>query len=150
MKKIRQQGLSDCGVACLAMVLGIPYEEAKDTFDAAGLSVRRGSKAAWSSNFKDLMLALSLKGANGQRKKFVDWGLLHGTAIIKTNVDPKGNWHWVVAYRDTEHGVVLLDPAIDLPCFEKPPLDVFYMPLSKYSPSGCYIELSVSHGTSKN
>lgn len=141
MNKVRQQGMSDCGVACLAMALGISYEEGKAAFETMGLSVRRGRKAAYASNFKELMLALSSKGVAAHRKRFGGWGSIKGKAIIKTNVDAKRDWHWVVAYRDVEHGIVLLDPAIDLPCFENPPLNVFYISLDKYSPSGCYIEL---------
>ncbi len=140
--KVRQQGMSDCGVACLAMALGIPYEEAKATFDAVGLSVRRGHKSPYSSNFKELIRALAAKGIVAQRKRFLGWGNIQGTSIIKTNVDAKRNWHWVVAYRDEAHGIVLLDPAIELPCFESPPLDVFYAPLDRYTPSGCYLELN--------
>lgn len=139
--KIRQQGSSDCGVACLAMAAGISYNEAKDAFDSTGLSVRRGGKAAYSSNFKELLCALEHKGVLASRKRFKGWGDIQGLSIIKTNVDAKRNWHWVVAYRDAEHGIIVLDPAIDLPCFEVPPLDVFYIPLNKYVPAGCYIEI---------
>lgn len=143
MIKVRQQGMSDCGVACLAMAAGISYEAAKAAFDSAGLAVRRGRKVAYSSNFRELIDALSVTGVNAKRKRFAGWGCIAGPSIVKTNVDAKGDWHWVVAYLDAEQGIVLLDPADDLPCFENPPLDVFYVPLHKYAPAGCYIELSV-------
>lgn len=138
--KVRQQGLNDCGVACLAMVKGCSYEAAKGTFDAVGLSIRRGRKAAYASNFTDLISALAAAGVAAQRRRFIDWGRITGKCIIKTNVDASRNWHWVVAYR-TRNGIVLQDPAVELPCFESPPLDVFYVPLHKYSPAGCYLQI---------
>lgn len=138
--KVRQQGLSDCGVACLAMIKGCSYDAAKRTFDAVGLSVQRGRKAAYATTFTELTDALAAAGIAAQRRRFIDWGRITGKCIIKTNVDASRNWHWVVAYRAPE-GIVLLDPAVELPCFESPPLDVFYVPLSKYSPAGCYLQI---------
>ena len=140
--KVMQQGHTDCGVACLAMATGISYGEAKAAFDANGLSARRGRKPAYASNFKELIGALAAVGVIAKRRIFTGWARVTGISIIKTNVRSNGDWHWVVAYRHAERGIVLMDPAFDLPCFEHPPLDVFYMRLDRYTPEGSYIELS--------
>lgn len=140
--KVMQQGHTDCGVACLAMVAGIPYGKAKAAFDANGLSERRGRKPAYASNFKELIGALAAVGVVARRRIFSGWAGLTGMSIMKTNVRSNGDWHWVVAFPHAERGIVLMDPAFDLPCFENPPLDVYYMRLDRYTPEGSYIELS--------
>lgn len=139
-EKIRQRLPHDCGVACLAMVAAVSYETAALAFSQAGLSQRRKQRPPFSSNFNELLLAGTFLGIQGRRRRFRSWNDVDQKAIIKVRPQKSGNWHWVVAGRDST-GIFILDPATELPSFQTLPFDTEAINFDFYAPDGCFIEI---------
>lgn len=138
--KIRQQGRSDCGVACLAMAAGLSYAEAREVFVSVGLADKR-QKRPFSSNFQDLRRALAACGKASTIKHFAGWGRVFESSILKVFVKKGVGWHWVYAGRDPQLGLFVLDPATDWPALEVQTGGVSCSLLDVYQPSGSYIEV---------
>jgi len=138
---VRQIAHTDCGVACLAMAANITYNRAQQIFCDAGLSVKRAQKKPWSSNFRELQIAIELTGAKTRRKLFRDWSCIQQPAILKVNTRKNGDWHWVYAGRNAEHGLFVLDPSCDLPSYEKMPMDMMCRQFAAFKPAGHMIEV---------
>ena len=113
MERITQRKSSDCGVACVAMIIqryaGCPaasaYDAAKAVMFAAGPAGYTGTN--------ELCLGLDAFGVanGGQRYSFKkinskDMGL-DFDAIIATKLNNTGNWHWLVLGASERR---LLDP----------------------------------------
>lgn len=135
--KVRQRLRTDCGVACLAMVARVEYEQAAQAFTQAGLAVKRRGKQPFSSNFKDIASAAARLDISIQMQRFRSWDDVQSPTILKVSSGGgrKGDWHWVVALR-TERGIEILDPGTDLPSFENPPDDTAYIDFTSYQPTG--------------
>lgn len=95
MKTIKQQDEYDCGVAAVAMLAGVTYEEARTIVYPTGRS--RLTKT------KDLHAALSRLGREPQSKRRIGFGSktltdLDGDALVfvKMGKNGKGNGHWIV------------------------------------------------------
>lgn len=72
---------------------------------------------------------------------------LHGLGILKVRDDwrgMKGKWHWVVAFRHQEFGVVVFDPHETAPCFENMPLDELCIDFRFYEPKGEWLQVEQS------
>lgn len=156
---VLQRGRHDCGVACLAMAAGVDHATAERAFIEVGLGAKRGGKPAFASNFKDLRAALRHLGHDSRLVRFTDWSHLRTPAIIKVQQHPgsggkKGDWHWVFSSRHPIHGLVVLDPSLDVPAVEIfPPVDaaqpfnalgvagLMAHDLSFHRPQGCFIEV---------
>jgi hypothetical protein len=139
ISNIRQREKHDCGVACAAMLLNIPYEEARELFIAEKLHER---KRPFSSKVGEVQRILGISGKTAKRQIFKDWQSLQTPCIAKTLVTSKG-WHWVVIDRHPEYGLYVLDPwpTVPFPCFEFPPLNTTCMSLSVYLPEGSCLYL---------
>lgn len=135
MQKIRQQQLDDCGVACLAMFAGVSYEEAMYAFKSAGLDIARGRKRPFSSNFRELMRAASILNWSTQRIRFSNWSQVQTVAIVKVMRQRNGNWHWVVAYRNSQ-GIAIYDPDIELMSYSYYAQGENVIDFSIYAPCG--------------
>ena len=135
---VRQVERLDCGVACLAMAASISYDEARATFITLGLSK---APRPFASNFKDLGRALKAQGMESSLKRWVDWDALDGVGILKVSGRAKRSWHWVVAERHAEYGLVVRDPASPLVSLEKAPDNVSYRSLSALTPYGSWIRV---------
>lgn len=140
IQKIIQIHPYGCGVACLAMVGRIGHEAAEAAFTRAGLHKARGRRQPFSSNFRDVMQAAAYAGVRLRMVRFAGWASVADAAIVKIPHPRGGNWHWVVAER-TDNGIAIHDPAIDLPSFENPPLDVLTIDFASYQPAGCMLVL---------
>jgi hypothetical protein len=135
---VRQVEPLDCSVACLAMAAGISYDEARATFITLGLSK---APRPFASNFKDLGRALKVHGIESSLKRWVDWDALDGIGILKVSGRTRRSWHWVVAERHTEYGLVVRDPASPLVALRNAPDNVSYRSLSSLAPYGCWIRV---------
>ncbi|CAN7473927.1 cysteine peptidase family C39 domain-containing protein [Mesorhizobium caraganae] len=113
MKIVKQRGDSDCGVACVAMIIqryaGCP---AGSSYDAAR-AVLFGMKNGSDTGTGDLRRALAKFGIKtaGRTVEFkppstTDMGL-EFDAIVSTKVKMDGWWHWLVWDAKNE---ALLDP----------------------------------------
>jgi hypothetical protein len=110
MKFVKQRGDYDCGIACLAMVTGLTYAQAKTLMFPPG--------HGWCNELTDhydIKKALEKAGVErGRRfvrgpKKFSG---MHKTAIVAASMNKtRDRWHWVVF--DAERGKIL-DPEKDL------------------------------------
>ncbi|MDD4913360.1 MAG: hypothetical protein PHP57_13795 [Sideroxydans sp.] len=99
VRRIRQRYKSDCGVACVAMVANVTYRRAFEVFGFDDV------KSFYTSH-NNLEAALIELGCQVQRKKFVTWDEVAGSAIIPVNHRRKRqNFHWVVFDRQA-----VLDP----------------------------------------
>jgi ABC-type bacteriocin/lantibiotic exporter with double-glycine peptidase domain len=100
--KQRQFEKGDCGVACVAMIIGKPYEEVKRAFRERGLV----SDGEYFTCHKDLIAVLEGFGCTVKRRKFSSWRSVRFPAIVKVNVRAGNYWHWVVLAGDRR----ILDP----------------------------------------
>lgn len=120
LKRVRQRYRSDCGVACVAMVAQVKYQQA---FDVFGFT----EEDRFYTRHKHLMEALEKLGCEVQRKMFRSWEDIPGHAILPVNRRCEGkHFHWVVY-----DGKAVLDPNPQRPAREKS--------FKRYRASGWYL-----------
>jgi hypothetical protein len=100
-----------CGLACVAMIAGVSYDEAK------AMVKSRPKRSGNCTSYVDLRFGLDSYGVayemNGRRAfRFTDWSALPDRAIVAVECEPQrpAYWHWVVFDRVDGAGFVL-DPA---------------------------------------
>lgn len=121
IRRVRQRFRSDCGVACVAMVAGVSYQQA---FNAFGFSDRR---KAFYTGHSHLVEALECLGCEVRRQWFRSWQEVPGFAILPVNHRcNRKNFHWV-AY----DGKAVCDPNPKRPSKGKCP--------KRYRASGWYL-----------
>lgn len=108
---VPQDDDTGCGIACVAMLAGVSYEQAKAAtfppsprkrkFYTGGADLRRGLKA----------FGLTLE-PTARAQKFTAWSQLETTSIVAIEQVPrhKSRWHWVVFVDDGVRRYVL-DPS---------------------------------------
>lgn len=83
----------DCGLACVAMLAGVPYEDALAAFrNLAGEATTK----SFYTNHRQVEAMLHSLGVATERIRFRSWRAIGTHAIVKVNVKKSGNWHWVV------------------------------------------------------
>lgn len=132
-----------CGVACLAMLSEEPYAVVRSLFEQAGLALQRGRKRPFASNFREVIAIAEQLGLKAGMRRWHGWQAMDGLGIIKVPTRAP-DWHWMVAERTTEFGVVVYDPAIDWPAFDFAPLDVVFRSPSSLKPCGNWISIELS------
>jgi hypothetical protein len=138
---VRQRERTDCGVACLAMVAPISYEEAFATFCHLGLDKKRKARP-FSSNFKDLTRAMQAHGLGCHQRRWSGWGAFSGLGVIKVRSRTKSrDWHWVVAESHPQYGFILRDPGFELAGILRPPDRVPTQDPARYEPYGNWLEI---------
>ena len=143
-KKVHQQTRTDCGLACMAMAANLTYEEAYRHFDAVGLATPRARKPAFATNFTELRSALSQAGIPTRVRRYQSLAALPSRAILKVNVRPNGDWHWVFVERENENILCVFDPARKGPSYTPIWVGERPEPLSRsapWIPKGSYIEI---------
>lgn len=142
--KVKQVDPYGCGVACLAMVGGATYMEARAIFTELGLDrpTTKG-RPPYASNFTQLTLAVTAsKMCSARIRKWKGWQDIQKHAIMKVSSSTGGrNWHWVVAERHSVYGIVIHDPASVDPSFQKAPHGVMSVPFDRYQPTGNWLEI---------
>lgn len=144
IRKIVQTDAYGCGVACLAMVAGIAYEDAKQRFNALGLGVRRGSKPAYSTSSSEMRMAIASSGLITETRRWRGWDELQGLAVIKVRDDwrgARGRWHWAVAFRHPDFEIAVFDPHQQDPAFSRMPTGVLCFDFSIYEPKGDWFQV---------
>jgi hypothetical protein len=116
-----QQDRSGCGLACVAMLAGIGYAQARGLAQALGVGpkpyryrVGAGSRTArdgYLTDARQLRRMLKLLGLRSEAEREVsDWDECDGDGIVAINYDAANDsWHWVVHLRD-RNGACVLDP----------------------------------------
>ncbi len=102
MDRVQQKSirLGDCGIACVAMLAGCTYEEARN---ALGFAKDEDEYYTWHNDLRD---GLQKLGCAVKYKKFKSWRKMQGQAIVAVNHTKDGNyWHWVAF-----DGEAILDP----------------------------------------
>ncbi|MFL1449171.1 hypothetical protein ACI77O_12320 [Pseudomonas tritici] len=143
IQKVMQRDRYGCGVACAAMSAGQPYSVARKVFTDLGLAAK---KRPFATNFAKLRLGLSALGVESELRRWSNWDALDGIGIVavSTSLGPEySNWHWVVAERHSEFGIVLHDPDYDLPSFSlASPEGVLSQPFAEYHPRKSWIRIA--------
>lgn len=105
-----------CGLACVAMLGGIGYAQARSLARHLGIGprdrgARRGPRQAYHTSAAQLARMLRLLGARpGRERPLSRADALDCDGILAINHDPRDDsWHWVV-YIHAEDGGYVLDP----------------------------------------
>lgn len=147
VKKIIQPEGYGCGVASLAMVTGRSYQQARESFIKVGLGVRRKYRPAFSTTTSEMLMAVMAQGLIAEVKRWRGWASFNGLGILGVG-DPwnyrKGRWHWVVAFRHPEFGLVVFDPWQEMPSFETVAPGGYNLEVTAYWPRRDWLQVEQS------
>lgn len=92
MNLIRQRTNTDCGVACLAMLAGISWEQAREAL------FNGTPKRSFRTKVQQMRIALLKFGIIMSPSLVVckNPSRLSRDALLRTNVLANGDWHWAV------------------------------------------------------
>jgi len=97
----------DCGLACVAMVTGLPYKLVHDKAVELGL---RSADGTYFTCHNQLQKLLGSFGRGSTLKKFVSMREVKPVSIVAVNPREGGwRWHWVVI-ASSRNGLALFDP----------------------------------------
>ena len=107
---ISQDDDTGCGIACVAMLSGVSYKEAKlKLFRLMQWTDRRINLRTRACDLRKLSQSFNLKPVI---RSFSGWDNIDGCAIIgirRSKRSSKRNFHWVVTLK-TPHAFLILDP----------------------------------------
>ena len=110
---VKQRGKTDCGVACLAMLCGVKYEDANRAIPwrregcLHGTSTKQLVDGAKKLGFKtDGGRLKVVKAAPGKATDYNIWWKIADNSLVKIPQPGYNDWHWVV-WRDG----LIYDPA---------------------------------------
>lgn len=104
MRRVQQRSIehADCGVACVAMLVGCSYRRAFRAFGFAD------NQREFYTRHHHLISALEKLGCAVKRKRFRSWREIHSRAIVAVNHTQDRYWHWVAF-----DGEAIFDPRPD-------------------------------------
>lgn len=144
IKKIVQEDGYGCGAACLAMVSGITYAQARQQFVELGLGVRRSGRPPFSTSSSEMRMAIANAGLLLAPRRWRGWSHFEGLGVLKVRDDWRGaigRWHWVVAFRHQVYGVTIFDPHSHFPTFSNIPPEELCMQFEIYEPKGEWLQV---------
>lgn len=108
VRRVRQEHSTSCGIACVAMITGIPYRK---VLAIAKEQIRWRRDNSFYTNYVDLKVLLSFFNVKyGYGRMVKHWDSVSDLAIVAINYSEKyNNWHWVVFCREN-HSQYVLDP----------------------------------------
>jgi hypothetical protein len=111
MKPVTQEEISGCGIASVAALAGLSYQEAKSV--ANGLGIFAEDSSLWSDTryVRALLGHFGISAGEGELP-FSSWETLPDLALlsIKWHLESgRPFWHWVVFWRGP-NGPVVFDP----------------------------------------
>lgn len=144
--RVAQEDGYGCGVACVAMVTGRSYAEARPDFVRLGFALRRAGRPAFAVSVGELRMAVSAAGLLAEPRRWQGWENVNGLGIFKMRDDWRGpesknRHHWAVAFRHPEFGITVLDPHQEFPAFERMPMDEVCLQFSVYEPRGYWLQV---------
>lgn len=112
VRRCLQHDRSGCGLACVAMLAGIGYAQARTLARALAIGPRlsrhraggggaRAPLESWRTDARQLrrMLAV-LRIGSGSERAVGDWRDCGGDGLVAINPREDGTWHWVVYLHD--------------------------------------------------
>jgi len=112
MKVVIQEESSGCGIASVAMLAGVSYQQTKDKANSLGIFAV--DEMLWSqTDYVRRLLREYCISAALEEVPFTSWNSLPGLALISLKWRIENDqpfWHWSVFYR-TQSGPVVYDPA---------------------------------------
>lgn len=111
MKPVVQQEISGCGIACVAALAGLTYQEAKVAANSLGIYAE--DRYLWSDTryVHNLLEYFGISATEGETP-FSSWEALPNLALLSIKWHLEGGrpfWHWVVYWRGPT-GPVVFDP----------------------------------------
>lgn len=107
IRRVQQGDEEGCGIACIAMIMGKSYPEAKMFFvEQVFLPTDRIPL----TRHYQLRCALRKLGIATEKKKFRKWRSIENLSIVPINRRRDGGWHWVV-YVPNGNRPYIMDPA---------------------------------------
>jgi ABC-type bacteriocin/lantibiotic exporter with double-glycine peptidase domain len=111
MKPVVQEDRTGCGLASVATVAGVSYQQVKSVAGQLGIDVQ--DPQLW-SNTKYVRTLLTHYGlsTSPHQSPFKSWDSLPSLALLAIKwhkINARAFWHWVVFWRGSE-GPVVLDP----------------------------------------
>ena len=107
IKRVEQEDEYGCGIACVAMVTGKKYREAKKFFLK---SVFLPTDRKPLTRHYQLRRALRKLRISTEKRAFRNWRLIENLSIVPINRRQDGGWHWVVFVPNGARPYIL-DPA---------------------------------------
>lgn len=110
IKRVIQEDSTGCGIACIAMVAGISYAEAKQI--TLNNEILKKSVKNFYTTTKDLVNVLNSIGIESSKgRKVRYWSSINTISIVGINfLETTDTWHWVLFIPDEDTGYVL-DPS---------------------------------------
>ncbi len=112
MKLIIQEEPSGCGIASVAMLAGVPYQQAKEKANSLGIFAEDEKLWSQTDYVRRLLREHSIPAAL-EEVPFTSWNALPDLALISLKWRIENDqpfWHWSVFYRAQSEPVVH-DPA---------------------------------------
>jgi len=109
MNPVIQEDVTGCGIASVAALAGVTYQEVKDV--ASQLGIQSSDPRLWSDTaFVRSLLSHYGFQTSPQEQPFTSWNTLPPLALLAIKWRQKHNhpyWHWVVFRRNLQEPVVL-------------------------------------------
>lgn len=115
MKAVLQEDLTGCGIACVATLANVSYQQVKSVAMTLGINV--GDSRLWSNTayVRVLLNHYAIQSLPGE-SPFRSWQALPPLALLATKWHRENNqafWHWMIYWKRPD-GPVVLDPKFNL------------------------------------
>ncbi len=115
MKTVVQEDVTGCGLACVATLANVSYQQIKTI--ALGMGITVTDSRLWSDTgfVRTLLHHYGIHALPGEHS-FVSWEALPSHALLATKWHRKNNqafWHWAIYWKGSD-GPVVLDPKFTL------------------------------------
>lgn len=108
LKRVIQKDATGCGLACVAMVAGVSYTQAKKA--AIKSRTVEARQPYYTSSGQVARILAELGGGAEKGRRLSHWSSLTSLCIVGIGYkEAEGYWHWVVFVPDPTGGYVL-DP----------------------------------------
>lgn len=110
IQRVKQEDETGCGLACIAMLAGVSYNEIKNVALDKLKFRTNGEFYTGTGQLKELASHYNVEIEGKRRRKFKSWSELPDVAIVSINLKENNKyWHWVVFQRKDGADFVL-DP----------------------------------------
>lgn len=109
MKPVIQEEITGCGIASVAALAGVTYQDARVVANTLGIYA--ADERLWSEthHVRTLLRHFGLRDVRGE-KPFQSWDALPPLALLATKwhlEQGKPFWHWAIFWRDPQGAMVL-------------------------------------------
>ncbi len=116
MKPVVQEDRTGCGLASVATLAGMSYQQVKKVAGQLGISVQEDSTLWSDTRYIRTLLAHYGLASSPNTRSFKSWDTLPPLALLAIKWHKPNNyafWHWVTFYRGPK-GAVVFDPKREL------------------------------------